>query len=187
MEAEGPVLESLTHRLAECPEDFLLPPRIGDRGVISVMAIAHDHLRAMGWTTPEDLPDNGNAAYLSLVAIVCWLLHDEWFLSRPVLAPLMQRLINDSLQPLAAIVKPKEFVTDPDRREELARLCIAQLGLRPQGESVAQAKDRMTALDSVERVKVLRDTREAEARAAEVRKKMAQRAAEEAAAKATRE
>jgi hypothetical protein len=39
----------------------------------------------------------------------------------------------------------------------------------------------------VERVRVLRDTQEAEARAQEVRKKMAQRAAEEAAAKATRE
>ena len=56
-----------------------------------------------------------------------------------------------------------------------------------QGESAAQAKDRLTALDSLERVKVLRDTLEAEARANEVRKMMAKRAAEEAAAKETRE
>jgi hypothetical protein len=187
METEGPVLESLTRRLAECPEEFLLPPRIGDSGVISVVAIAADHMRGMGVAIPESLHDTRNAVYLSLAAITCWLLHDDWFLSRPGLAPQMQRLLNDGLQPLAAIVQPKEFVTDPDRREELARLCLAQLGLRPQGESLAQAKDRMTALDSVERVRVLRDTREAEARAQEVRKMMAKRAAEEAAAKATRE
>ena len=93
----------------------------------------------------------------------------------------------EGLQSLAALVTPNEFVADPDRREELVRLCLAQLGLRPQGESPAQSKDRMTALDSVERVRVLRDTQEAEARAQEVRKMMAKRAAEEAAAKATRE
>ena len=39
----------------------------------------------------------------------------------------------------------------------------------------------------MERIKVLRDTQEAEARANEVRKMMAKRAAEEAAAKETRE
>jgi hypothetical protein len=187
METEGPVLETLTRRLAECPEEFLLPPRIGDSGVISVAAIAADHLRAMGVAIPEGLRDLRSAPYQSLAAITCWLLHDDWFLSRPGLAPQMQRLVNDGLRSLAEIVKPGEFVTDPDRREELARLCLAQLGLRPQGESVAQAKDRMTALDSVERVRVLHDTREAEARAQEVRKMMAKRAAEEAAAKATRE
>lgn len=182
MEAEGPVLESLTRRLEECPAEFLLPP-----AVISVNAIVCDHLRAMGVGTPEGLRDTGHAAYLAVVAIACWLLHDDWFLGRPQLAPRMQQFLNDGLESLAGTVQPKEFVTDPDRREELVRVSLAHLGLRPQGESLAQAKDRMTALDSVERVRVLRDTQEAEARAQEVRKMMAKRAAEEAAAKATRE
>ena len=52
MKTEGPILESLTHRLSECPEEFLLAPRIKDAGVISVVAIAHDHLRAMGVASP---------------------------------------------------------------------------------------------------------------------------------------
>ena len=187
MDAEGPILEALTHRLAECPEEFLLAPRMGDAGVISVIAITHDHLRAMGVATPDILRDTRDAAFLSLAAVATWLLHDDWFLGRPDLAPKMQRLLGAFLQPLSAVVPAKEFVTDPDRREELARFCLAQLGLRPQGESVAQAKDRLTALDSLERVQVLRDTQKAEARAQEVRKMMARRAAEEAAAKATRE
>jgi len=187
MEAEGPILESLTHRLAECPEEFLLPPRMGNSGAISVAAIVHDHLRAMGGGALEPLRNTGEAALLSLVAVTTWLLHDDWFLDQPALAEKMQRLLGNALQPLSAIVPAKQFVTDPDRREELARFCLAELGLRPQGESAAQAKDRLTALDSLERVKVLRDTLEAEARANEVRKMMAKRAAEEAAAKETRE
>jgi hypothetical protein len=187
MSAEGPILEALTHRLSECPEEFLLPPRIGNDGTISVIAIVHDHLRAMGIATPQSEFNTHEAGYLSLIAIAAWLLHDDWFLAHPELAPGMERLLGATLQMLSDVVAAKEFVTDPDRREELARFCLAQLGLRPHGETAAQAKDRLTALDSIERVKVLRDTQAAEARAQEVRKQMAKRAAEEAAAKATRE
>jgi hypothetical protein len=187
METEGPILESLTHRLTECPEEFLLAPRMGNAGVISVEAIAHDLLRDMGVALPEPLPTKAKTAHLSLIAISCWLLHDDWFLARPDVAPKVQRLLSVSLDPLSAVVRATEFVTDPDRREELARFCLDQLGLRPHGESIPQAKDRLTALDSQERIKLLRDTQEAEARAQEVRRMMAKRAAEEAAAKETRE
>jgi hypothetical protein len=187
MKTDGPILESLTHRLSECPEEFLYAPRIADSGVISVEAISADHLRAMGQATPAGLPANFDAAHLSVIAVTAWLLHDDWFLARPDLTPHMEKLFSGSLQPLSQIVKPADFVTDPDRREELARLCLTELGLRPQGESAAQARDRMSALDSLERLRVLRDTLEAEARAEEVRKQMAKRAAEEAAAKETRE
>jgi hypothetical protein len=175
---DSPILESLTHRLADTPEEFLLDP-----ATISVTAIVYDHLRAMGVPNPTLACE----AHPTLTAITAWLLHDDWFLARPDLAPAMQKVLATALKPLAEVVRPREFVSDPDRREELVRFCLNQLGLRPQGESEAQAKDRLTALDSVERVRVLRDTQEAEARAQEVRKKMAQRAAEEAAAKATRE
>ena len=182
MDAEGPLLEALTHRLSECPEEFLLAP-----DMISVPAIAHDQLRAMGLALPDILRDAHDPKFLALVSIACWLLHDDWFLARPDLAAKMQRLLGAFLQPLSAVVPATEFVRDPDRREELARFCLAQLGLRPQGESIAQAKDRLTSLDSLERIRVLRDTQAAEARAQEVRRMMAKRAAEEAAAKATRE
>ena len=187
MEAEGPVLEALTHRLTDCPEEFLLAPRLDETGTISVAAIVNDHLRAMGVAAPDVLRETKDLALLSVIAVATWLMHDDWFLSRPQLTQKMQWLLTRALTPLSTVVPAKYFVTDPDRREELARFCLAELGLRPQGESIAQAKDRLTALDSVERVRVLRDTREAQARAEEVRKMMAKRAAEEAAAKATRE
>jgi hypothetical protein len=171
-----PLLESLTRRLAETPEEFLLP-----EPTISVVAIAHDTLRAFGVSNPPSLATN------PITALTCWLLNDPWFLDHPDLAAQVQTLLATSLKPLAATVKAGDFVTAPDRREELARFCLAALGLRPQGETVAQAKDRLSALDSVERLKVIRDTQAAEARAQKIRIEMARKAAEEAAAKETRE
>ena len=55
------------------------------------------------------------------------------------------------------------------------------------GPDEPDKSDRLTALDSVERAKVLRKIRVAEDRANEVRAMMARRAAEEAAAKVSRE
>jgi hypothetical protein len=99
----------------------------------------------------------------------------------------MAMLLSQGLETLAAAIRAESVVADPDRREELVLFCLKSLGLRPQGETEAQAADRLTALDSVERSRVVRETREAEARAREVRQMMARRAAEEAAAKASRE
>jgi hypothetical protein len=83
----------------------------------------------------------------------------------------------------AALVNARQWVTDPDRREELARLCLNALGLRPAGESRAEARDRLNTVSSVERRRVLHATRAAELRAAEIREAMRKKAAEEAAAR----
>ena len=114
-------------------------------------------------------------------------MNDEWFLARPALGQPIWELLSQGLNALAGAMQAELAVTDPDRREELVRHCLKQLNMRPQGESAAQASDRLTALDSVERAKVLRKIRTAEARANEVRTMMARRAAEEAAAKVSRE
>jgi hypothetical protein len=194
MENEGPTLEYLTHRLSECPGEFLAEPRIGRQGTIDVTAIVCDQMRALG-EDPQHLDlrrleyrgDPAEWNRLRLVCVATWLLYDEWFLARPVLARSVGDLLSQGLDGLAGAMQAELAVTDPDRREELVRYCLKQLNLRPQGESIAQATDRLTALDSVERAKVVRQIRAAEARAAEVRAMMARRAAEEAAAKVSRE
>jgi hypothetical protein len=81
------------------------------------------------------------------------------------------------------LVQPSKFVHDADRREEWVRQCLAQLGLRPQGESAAQAADRLTMLDSSERDRVLRATATAERRAREIREAMALKKAQESASR----
>ena len=200
MKEEGPLLESLTRRLAECPADFLVEPqtRAGE-GQLHVGAIVFDLLRDLGGAPLErekvetflldkkrsknDLETNR----LKLVLITCWLLHDVWFRSRGRYANAAYELLARGLTELAALVRADQFVTDPDRREELARLCLKCFGLRPAGESQVQAQDRLTTLDSVERVKVVKAAREAEERARLIREEMARKAAEEAAATYGRE
>jgi hypothetical protein len=91
------------------------------------------------------------------------------------------------LNDLATVLRPEAVVTDPDRREEFVRLCLKHLGLRPSGETLAQAADRLTTLDSVERDGVIRKTRDAEARARAIREKMAEEAARAAAQRYTPE
>ncbi len=179
----GPELDPLLHRLAECPEEFLLPPEN-----IDVTALACDHFRALGLpisAVQQRLSLAGaTAAVQSLMSVVLWLMHDEWFLARAELADAtIQFLQSDSLRRLANLIRAEAFVNDADRREELVRLCLKELGFKPAGESDAQAADRLTTLDSLERNRVIRETRSAEARARQVREAMARKRAEEAAAR----
>ena len=121
--------------------------------------------------------------HTSLIAIAIWLLHEEWFLKRRDLAPPMWKLLTEQLTSLAEVVKATDAVKDPDRREELVRVCLAKLELRPKGETVARAMDRLTTLDTAERNRVVRQTREAELRAKLIREKMAADEAKAAAAR----
>jgi hypothetical protein len=194
MTNEGPVLEKLTRHLTLCPADFLAEPKMGTRGVIHTGAVVSDLLMDLGG---EPLPveeavsfegeERAKRNLLRLTLVASWLLHEEWFLragrfSRPAAEWLM-----GGLPPLAALVSADLFVTDPERREELARLCLRALGLIPAGETQAQAQDRLNTMSSVERDSVFKATRAADFHAKQVREAMARKAAEEAAAKVTRE
>jgi hypothetical protein len=191
--AQGPAIEHLTRRLAACPAAFLAAPEIEGRGEVRVGAVVSDLLRDLGGgaLAPEEARGIERASSgvrrLRLMLIAAWLLHDEWFRGRPGLAAGARPLLEHGLDELAGIVAPERFVDDADRREELARLVLAALGLRPAGESAAQAQDRLRTLDSAERRRVIGATREAERRAREVREAMQKKAAQEAAASYGRE
>lgn len=189
MHRQGPEIEKLLHRLAECPGEFLRAGK-GVKDDADAVAIVCDQMRAMTPNEPPELSPflaeirSGSSARLKLLSIVCWLLHDPWFLERPNLAPAMWELLTSrQLTQLSALVKPEAFVNDADRREELTRICFDQLKLLPRGESTAVAADRLTALDSVERDRVLRGTAMAERRAREVREAMAKARAQESASR----
>jgi hypothetical protein len=180
---EGPSLERLLHRLAECPPDFLLPP-----GEINLVALVCDHWRAMGRAIPgpaqRQLLASSHVESQHLILVVLWLLRDDWFLARPELADATWQLLqSDALAHLGKLARAETIINDPDRREELVRLCLNGLDLRPEGESAAQSADRLTTLDSVERERVIRETRRAEARTRKIREAMAKKQAEEAAAR----
>jgi hypothetical protein len=194
MQAEGPLLETLTRRLAETPEDFLAEPRIGVSGRVYVAAVAGDLLRNLGASFDaaalsglegKDAKHDRNR--LSVALLLCWLLADDWFRQNKLASNALIELLNQGSIQLGAQVASRKFVTDPDRREELARFSLARLGLRPAGESVAQAQDRLTSLSSAERARVLQASRAAEERARAIREALARKAAQESADKFTRE
>jgi hypothetical protein len=188
----GPLIDSLTRRLAECPADFLAEPRLrGREGGVSTLAVVSDLLEDLGSGRPlaasEGRPweppgaQERNRMRLTLVA--CWLCRDDSFRARGGLWRAAGRFLATGLRPLAELVSAELFVTDPDRREELARALLAALDLSPQGESDAQASDRLKALSSVERAGVIREMRAKEEAARKLREQMAAKAAQQAAAR----
>lgn len=194
MDKEGPVLESLTRRLAETPPDFLEEPWIGGRGQIHVAAVVHDLLRLLGGiadasklTVFDGDDSKATPNRLAVTLLLCWLLSDEWFRQIRPASEAVLELLEEGAAVLAKQVTSRKFVVDVDRREELARFGLARLGYRPAGETLAQAQDRLTSISSAERARTLRASREAEKRARAIREELARKAAEESADKWTRE
>ena len=188
----GPMIESLTRRLAECPPEFLAEPRLrGKKDGVSVAAVVSDLLEDLG--APGPLSEKGAAAWeqtraqdrnlLRLTLVASWLCHDAWLVEDKRLAEPVRHWLTGGLRPMAELVTAELFVTDADRREELARSLLAALELAPKGETAEQCSDRLKALSSVERSKVIRDTRAKEEAARKLRAQMEAEAARQAAAR----
>jgi hypothetical protein len=184
VDREGPQLEVLTRRLAECPAEFLAEPLPGAAGSVHVAAVVSDLLCDLGGpplrraeAAAFGVTDRRERNRLRTVLVAAWLLHDDWFRSQRRFAEAARGFLAEGVAELAGLVPAEKLVSDPDRREELARLCLRALGQRPAGETVAQADDRLTTLSSAERQRVIREAQEAERRARAVREAMAQEAA----------
>ena len=169
MQQEGPILESLTRRLAETPEEFLSEPHIGQTGRAHVAAVVGDLLQMLDAPVQtnelarfvgSDMRRDRNR--LAITLLLCWLLSDDWFRQAKLEAAKILSLLDSEASELAAQLASRKFVTDPDRREELARVALARLGFRPAGETLAQAQDRLTTLNSTERARVMKAARTAE-------------------------
>lgn len=193
-ERSGPPLERLTRRLSECPAEFFAEPREGGRGSVDVAAVVGDVLASLGAAPLDEgrarrLLGEGGAARrnrLGLVLVASWLLGDDWFGGRSLGVP-AEEFLAGGLADAARTVRFAEFVSDPDRREELARLALRGLGLHPEGETAAQAADRLAALDSVETARTAAQSAAHAARTRMVVEAMRRKAAEEAAARVSRE
>ena len=194
MQAPGPFLESLTHRLGDTPVEFLGEPRIGESGSVHVAALVNDLLfrhgkRAPGASLAQFMGVTAKADRnrLALAMIAVWLLSDPWFVARSIAQADLLLVFSDALVDLASTTPAHKFVNDPDRREELARIVLSRLGFRPEGETIAQAADRLSSISGTERRHLLQASRAAEERAREIRAALVKKAAEESADKWTRE
>lgn len=190
---KGPTIEALTRRLTECPPPFLMTPRMGRMGDIHVGAVVHDLLRAHGYVTRRgDLDSfrNINAQqqnWLQLVLVACWLAHDPALRAIDGLASPMLRWLTTGVREVSKMVAAPQFVNNPDRREELARLLMQATGLLPEDETEEQFLDRLSTVDTIERAHIMAETRAKRERAEQLRKQMAEERARQAAAKYSRE
>jgi hypothetical protein len=197
MDNEGPLLETLLRRLSECPIEFI-ETCTTPTGPLQLIAILSDHYREFGdanpmgkdaarftWLEPNVKKSKKvTMRHWGVLSVATWLLHDDWFLVHPELSKASWQWLNSqSLERLSAIVSPEQCINDPDRREELVRICLESMKLRPKGETIEQAIDRKQTLDSVEREGILRATAAAERRAREVREAMAKKKALESASR----
>jgi len=206
MTEEGPPLELMLRRLAETPLDFLAEPAPaqtptpasgqapGQAVGIHTLAVVNDLLRLHGATAvaaglaahgAKDGPHSTNR--LRLLSLLAWLLADDWFLTgRRDPAGILAAMAAAAAE-LAPLVPARAAVRDPERREELARLTLSHLSLRPAGETETSARDRLTMLSTAERTRVLAASRQAEERARAIREALAKKKAEESADKWSRE
>jgi len=194
MKKIGPQLESLLHRIMETPQDFLSEPKIGTQGTVYVPAVVQDLLGELDREMPpEELFDfygvnpkqDRNRLIVSL--IFCWLLADDWFVQADIASEKVLTFLKMQAQELASQVSATKLISDPDRREEMARLSLAHFGFRPEGESETQAQDRLASLSSIERSRILEASRAAEQRSRAIREALRKKAAAESADKWTRE
>jgi len=167
----------LTRRLSDTPVDFL------SEGVVVPAVVSDVLLMAGGPALTDPSPfDADEPRWRRLVLVTCWLLADPALLACGPTA-LSTWLTSHDLVTLSLLVNPQQFVQDPDRREELARLTLRALALTPTGETTEQAADRLSTVDSIKRHEVLLAAKAAEERAAAVRKAMEEQRAREAAAR----
>lgn len=192
MQHPGPPLETLLRRLADTPPDFLDEPKTATSGQVRVAAVVNDLLaRGPGRAGLQELQRfegrTADAPRLRLALVMAWLLADEAFRLDTFARPDVLRLLDETASELASQASATKYLQDPDRREELVRVVLARLDMRPQGETIEQATDRLSALSATERRRLLQASRAAEARAREIREALVRKAAEESADKWTRE
>jgi len=129
----------------------------------------------------------GEASRLGWVLAACQVLWHPAVRAAPPAREALQQLLVEELAGVAAVAPVEALDRDEERREELVRRVLRAAALALPGESAAEAEDRLRQVDSVERHRVLRAASAREQRTREVREAMARKAAEEAAAKVSRE
>jgi len=192
---DAPTLAELQRWMIEMPPAFAAEPEGFAGGHVRVYAVMSDLFETLFGTSDHELADlfrpaergpvERNRLRLALAfahLLSCPRLRRAGRSSRS-----LRGLLSQELPTLAAVAKTEELPSNEQLREELIRRTLRALGLGLHGESTAEFEDRLRQVDSVERHRLLREAAKRERRAREVREAMAKKAAQEAAAKVSRE
>jgi hypothetical protein len=110
-----------------------------------------------------------------------WFFHHPIFLSQPALLDKINTFLLRRLPPLCEHVTHQQWVDDEDRSEEFIREALQCCNMSIDGETPDEATDRLDALSTLKRQRVLKETNESMERMKAIRKKMAEDKAREAA------
>lgn len=179
-------LAPLIEHLAATPPSFLAEPRRGRTTGVHTDAVVGDVIVLVTGDEPaeddlfplEELSRN----HLQLVLISCWLLSHPFFGGRGDPSRLAW-LLGQELAPLAELVEADLVTRDPERAEELCRKLLAGLGEPVAGESPAESADRLIAIDSARRIRLIRDSQQRVDRAEQIAAALAAPAAREGVAR----
>lgn len=184
----GPPLAELLRHLGDMPAAF--------RGPAEVRAVVADLVETLCGAPPaaailDALEAGGPTAAQQntrrFVLSACHLLWHPSFRAAPVPREKLESFLTQELATLGGVVSADDLDADEERREELVRRALRALSRSLAGEAPNDAEDRLRQVDSIERRRVLVAAAERERRAREVREAMAKKAAQEAAAKVSRE
>lgn len=178
----------LLSHLKNCPEVFFEKSQF-HQGSIHTEALIADCFRLVSGNLLLDssaIPDRDEVSRLgerSLTAIhiSCWFFSHRAFSRQPRLLAGIRNFMFHRLTELASYVDARQWVEDEDRNEEFVRVALDCCELVPDGESEIEAADRLDALSTVKRQAVLKESSEAFERMMEIRRKMAEQKAREAA------
>lgn len=180
----GPIVSDLIHHMKQCPREILQLSAHSETAVENCEALCNDVLRVvkrdilspklffLGESTPE---------LQKLLQICCWMI------SSPLLIPFLRDwkkvklFLEKELEEVSKEVKSEKWIEDEERSEELIRLFLSYNSITPEGETKEEAIDKLASINTMQRVAVIRESAAAIARAKEIREKMAQQKAREAA------
>jgi hypothetical protein len=192
----APSLAELLRWMAEMPVAFRAEPEGFPDGRARVRAVVADLFETFFGQSPPaatlaafDHSDTGKAERnrLRWLLAATHLLWHPTFREHPPTRAALERLLIQELPAVAGIVDVEQLDQDEERREELVRRTLRTLARPLPGEAGNEAEDRWKQVDSVERRRVLLAAAERERRSRQVREAMARKAAQEAAAKVSRE
>lgn len=180
---------SLVHHLKSCPEILFQQLDIDETEKISTCIFVKDTYRRVFGNfnvTDSKLPtilevENKNKNQLFLINLGCWLFSHPFFHSKLNLLPKIHTFLFFDLMKLSALVNYRDWLENEDRAEEFVRLALCRLDIIPDDETSQVFLDRLDALDTIKRQKVLAETNESFERIKEIRRQMAEKKAREAA------
>ena len=184
---EGPDINTLHHRLTEFPKEWI-SPKLPNYFTALVHDAIYDHCNSV---SASDLNifrrPHQQCEWYRMSLLIAFFICDESFEKFQFNSNSLLSLLDTTAKELAQAGHNKVYINDVDRREELIRVVLNTLSLYPKGETSALAEDRLQAVSSQERLKVLQAARIAEQRSHELRVALAKQKAKEAADKMTRE